>query len=123
MQEPDERITDALQLMYDVSGEGWVKHILYGTSRIVQYRGPNAHVAGIGRRFFLTTRIFEISRALIYSEDTFLAQENWRRLMNKMWSGDGAGDWHPKEALYDLMISCSALSIRYVQKSKEYALP
>jgi hypothetical protein len=101
--------------MYDVSGEGWVKHILYGTSRIVQYRGPNTHLTGVGRRFFLTMRIFEITRALVYSEETFLVQENWRSLMNIMWSGDGAMDWHPKEDLYDLMISCSALSVRYVQ--------
>jgi hypothetical protein len=98
--------------MYDVTGEGWVKHILYGTSQLLQYRGPEGHLTGIGRRFFLTVRIFEISRALIYSSETFLAQENWQGLMENMWSGENATGWHPKEALYDLMISCSTLSVR-----------
>jgi hypothetical protein len=33
--------------MYDVSGEGWVKHFLYGTSQLLQYRGPERHLTGI----------------------------------------------------------------------------
>ena len=104
--------------MYDVSGEGWIKHILYGTSKLLQYRGPDRHLSGMGRRFFLTVRIFEICRALIYSSETFLAQRDWQNLMDRIWSGDGVKDWHPKEALYDLMISCSALSIRYALISR-----
>lgn len=32
------------ELMYDVTGEVWVKHILYGTSSILQFRGPEAHL-------------------------------------------------------------------------------
>ena len=103
-----------LQLMYDASGEGWIKHILHGTSQLLQFRGPALHLSGKGRRFFFTVRIFEISRALIYSSKTFLAQKKWRTLMDHMWLGDGVKDWHPKEALYDLMVSCSALFIRYV---------
>lgn len=71
-------------------------------------------VTGAGRRFFLATRIFEISRAIIYSSETFLARAEWQSLMGHMWVGGGAKDWHPKEALYDLMISCSALGVRSV---------
>ncbi len=100
------------QLMYDVSGEGWIKHIQYGTSKLLQFRGPAQHLTGKGRRFFLTVRIFEISRSLIYSNETFLAQKEWRTLMSHMWLGERVREWHPKEALYDLMISCSALGIR-----------
>lgn len=99
--------------MYDVTGEGWVKHILYGTSKILQLRGPAAHASGAGRSFFLTFRVFEISRALIYNELTFLDEVDWRLLMEDIWSGLGTADWHPKEALLDLMISCSTLSMRY----------
>ena len=97
--------------MYDVSGEGWFKHFLYGTSKLLQYRGPERHLTGMGRRFFLTVRIFEISRALIYSSETFLAQGSWQGLMENMWSGENATEWHPKEALYDLMVSCSTLNV------------
>jgi hypothetical protein len=101
--------------MYDVTGEGWVKHILYGTSNIMQLRGPAVHATGPARSFFLTFRVFEVCRALIYNDSTFLDQPSWGLLMKDVWSGQGAVDWHPKEALLDLMISCSTLSMRYVR--------
>ncbi|KAH8679029.1 hypothetical protein BGZ60DRAFT_402378 [Tricladium varicosporioides] len=100
------------ELMYDVTGEGWVKHILYGTSKILQLRGPAAHASGSGRSFFLTFRVFEVCRALIYNDSTFLDQPGWRLLMEEIWTGSGAVDWHPREALLNLMISCSSLSMR-----------
>lgn len=104
-----------LQLMYDVTGEGWVKHILYGTSKIMQLRGPTAHTNGPGRSFFLTFRVFEVCRALIYNDTTFLDQPSWRLLTKDIWSGQRGVEWHPKEALLDLMIPCSTLSMRYVR--------
>lgn len=95
--------------MYDVSGEGWLKHILHGTSKILQARGPEAHLSGRGRSFFLTVRPFEICRALIYSEPSFLSDHSWTSLMTKMWNEDLAKQWHPKEKLFDLMLACSSL--------------
>jgi hypothetical protein len=100
--------------MYDVSGERWVKHFLYGTSKILQLRGPETHISGPGRSFFLTVRVFEICRSLIYQEPTFLTQLDWMSLTSRMWSDDHSKSWHPKEALFDLMIECSALSNRFV---------
>ncbi|KUL85266.1 hypothetical protein ZTR_07925 [Talaromyces verruculosus] len=100
------------ELMYDVTGEGWVKHFLYGTSKMLQLRGPEAHIAGSGRSFFLTVRVFEICRALIYSEPTFLCQPEWMSLTTKIWSEDDKNHWHPKELLFDLMIACSSISDR-----------
>ena len=93
--------------MYDVSGEGWKKHILYGTSKILKLRGPEAHLTGRGRSFFLTIRVFEICRSIILNETSFLAQGNWQSLMTRMWEGDLADEWHPKEALfsYDILLS------------------
>lgn len=105
--------------MYDVSGEGWVKHILYGTSKILQLRGPDAHLTGPGRSFFLTVRVFEICRSLIYSEPTFLCEPSWRSLMSRIWDETLNNSWHPKEVLFDLMITCSTLSNRYVASSQE----
>jgi hypothetical protein len=98
--------------MYDITGDGWVKHILYGTSKILQLRGPEAHLAGPGRSFFLTIRVFEISRSLIYAEPTFLADQEWVDVMVHIWGGDECNDWHPKEDLFDLMISCTSLGRR-----------
>lgn len=97
--------------MYDNTGEGWLKHMLSGTKTIMQLRGPAAHLTGSGRSFFLVVRIFEICRALIYNDSTFLAEPEWIDLMGKMWLKDCTG-WHPMEALLDLMISCTSLSVR-----------
>jgi hypothetical protein len=107
------------ELMSDATGEGWIKHFLHGTSALLQYRGPAAHRSGAGRRFFLTTRVFEISRALIYSSETFLAQEEWRILTGKLWSGNQAKDWHPKEALFDLMTACSTLGLQAMKAIRD----
>jgi len=97
--------------MVDVSGEGWVKHALFGTSRLLQLRGPEAHLKGCGRSFFLTIRPFEICRSIFFTQagKTFLVQENWVSLRSKMWEGDMMDDWHPKEELLDIMTSCSSL--------------
>ncbi|KAH1435384.1 hypothetical protein KXX32_008714 [Aspergillus fumigatus] len=37
------------ELMHDMTGEGWVKHFLYGTSNMLRLRGPEAHLSGSGR--------------------------------------------------------------------------
>lgn len=100
------------QLMYDKTGEGWVKHILYGTSRILQLRGPDAHLSGPGRSFYLTVRVFEICRSIIYSEPTFLSHPKWKSLMVEIKREDPSDLLHPKEDLFDLMIECSSLAQR-----------
>lgn len=102
------------ELMCDTTGEGWIKHFLYGTSALLQYRGPAAHLQGTGKQFFLTTRVFEISRALIYSSESYLEQAEWRSLVQNMWSGIEAKNWHPKEALLDLMTDCASLGVRAI---------
>lgn len=98
--------------MYDSSGVNWLSHMMHGTSRIVQLRGPGQHIRGAGRKFFLTFRVFEICRALIYAEETFLSQQVWRDMMKNMWTGEHDIEWHPKETLFDLMISISSLNTR-----------
>ena len=107
------------EVMYDQSGDGagFVTHLLQGTSTILQQLGPrqclSAGPSG-SRRFFLSLRIFEISRALIFTSETFLNRPEWQEMMHQMWTGDGVKDWHPIESLYDLMIECVALAVRYV---------
>jgi hypothetical protein len=96
--------------MYDVTGEGWVKHILYGTSSILKFRGPEAHLTGSGRSFFLAIRLFEICRSLIYSEPSFLSEPKWLAISNGLM--DDKMEIHPKEDMFDLMLSCSALSCK-----------
>lgn len=66
-----------------------MKHFLYGTSNMLRLRGPEAHLSGSGRSFFLTVRVFEICRALIYPEPTFLCRPEW------MFSQGGSGTSMP----------------------------
>jgi hypothetical protein len=82
-------------------------------SRIIQMRGPDAHITGPGRSFFLTSRVFELSRALITSSQTFLAEPAWKDLLNRIWAEDSS-DWHPKESLFDIIADVVTLSQEYV---------
>ncbi|KIN06342.1 hypothetical protein OIDMADRAFT_176424 [Oidiodendron maius Zn] len=99
------------ELMRDKTGDGFVKH-LSGTSSLLRLRGPEAHISGPGRSFFLTVRVFEICRSLIYSEPTFLCHPEWISLMMEIKREDINNTLHPKERLLDLMTECSSLSHR-----------
>jgi len=104
--------------MYDVSGLGWTKHF-NGTSDILQYFGPEACLSGVGQKFFLTIRIFEISRALLFTEKTFLSEKKWQDLMAHIWDTRDIENWHPKEQLFDIMVSCSSLRCRGLKMIEE----
>ncbi|THY51883.1 hypothetical protein D6C98_05487 [Aureobasidium pullulans] len=93
------------ELMYDPTGEGWIQHTMYGTSKILQHLGPDAFRSGLGLNFFHQMRMFEVSRSLIFSESSFLVEAPWRDLM-KGTSTDNMSD-HPIESLLALMLRCS----------------
>ena len=63
-------------------------------------------------RFFLEVRPFEIARAMLYGEPTFLATRQWTELTRTMWTGENLKEWSPKERLLDIMASCTDLSFR-----------
>ena len=98
--------------MYDTTGDGWIMHFLHGTSQLLNHFGPDACSHGAGREFFLTMRIFEISRSLLFTSETFLSEDKWQHLIGRMWNDENTHDWHPKEALYSIMTSCSSLGVR-----------
>lgn len=64
------------------------------------------------RSFFLATRIFEISRSMIFSSPSFLSTPEWTAALANLWEGEGITLWHPKEALFDILPYFSELSIR-----------
>ncbi|THY16705.1 hypothetical protein D6D02_03479, partial [Aureobasidium pullulans] len=101
------------ELMYDPTGEGWIQHTMYGTSKILQHLGPNAFRSGLGLNFFHQMRMFEVSRSLIFSESSFLVEAPWRDLM-KGTSTDNMSD-HPIESLLALMLRCSDHCFRTLQ--------
>ncbi|THY02967.1 hypothetical protein D6D03_04730 [Aureobasidium pullulans] len=94
-----------VELMYDPTGEGWIQHTMYGTSKILQHLGPDAFRSGLGLNFFHQMRMFEVSRSLIFSESSFLVEAPWRDLM-KGTGTDNMSD-HPIESLLALMLRCS----------------
>lgn len=128
--------TDSSQLMYDPTGEGWVKHTMFGTSKILQHLGPEAFRSGLGLSFFNQMRMFEVSRALLFSESSFLVESSWMNLMHTHAILDD--DVHPIHNLLSLMIKCSdhcgrvlsylesvdksTLSVSQVQHLREFAL-
>ncbi|CAD0050152.1 unnamed protein product, partial [Aureobasidium pullulans] len=101
------------ELMYDPTGEGWIQHTMYGTSKILQHLGPNAFRSGLGLNFFHQMRMFEVSRSLIFSESSFLVEAPWRDLM-KGTSTDNMSN-HPIESLLALMLRCSDHCFRTLQ--------
>jgi len=109
--------------MHDSTGDGWLAHFLHGTSTLLQIQRPEAltlpNAQSTKRQsFFLATRIFEISRSLIFSSPTFLSSLEWTTALANFWHTNGAALWHPKEALFDLLPLIADLSIRVAQFCK-----
>ncbi|CAI7616696.1 unnamed protein product [Penicillium discolor] len=98
------------ELLSDESGEGWVKHMLYGTSKMLQLAGPNDCMSSARRMFYDLFRVLEASRALLYNEETILSQECWLGLQKSLSSS--ATRWDPMEEIITLMIETSAFSLR-----------
>lgn len=91
--------------MYDPTGEGWIKHTMFGTSKILQHLGPKAFRSGLGLSFFNQMRMFEVSRSLLFSESSFLVESPWMDLMHS--NATPEIDIHPIHDLLNLMIRCS----------------
>lgn len=105
------------ELMHDSTGANWLAHFLHGTSTLLRIQKLEAlrfsDAQSIQRRsFFLATRIFEISRSLIFSSPTFLSSPEWTAALATFWANEGAVLWHPKEALFDILPLIADLSIR-----------
>lgn len=100
-----------LKLMTDATGEGWIQHLVHGTSKALVAAGPTSCQSGHGRRFFTEIRIFEVCRAIISNEPTFLAEADWRCLTREMRAREqGNGD--ALDELLDIIVSCSTLRVR-----------
>ncbi|KAH7178224.1 hypothetical protein DER46DRAFT_621907 [Fusarium sp. MPI-SDFR-AT-0072] len=61
------------ELMIEVSGGQWAKHMLYGTSRIFELSGAHSRSGYLGYQSFETFRLLEGNRAILYGEDTVLS--------------------------------------------------
>lgn len=103
--------TEIIKLMSDTTGQGWVQHLVHGTSSALVATGPLAFESGLGKRFFTEIRIFEVCRAIIFNEPTFLANPGWQELSAKLQDVED-GQSHPLDALLDIIVLCSTLRVR-----------
>ncbi|RDL31807.1 uncharacterized protein BP5553_09209 [Venustampulla echinocandica] len=98
------------ELLSDSSGDGWVKHMLYGTSMLLQLSSPDKNMSSLRRTFYGIFRMLEASRALLYGEATILADSTWENFHRELVSDDES--WDPIEGILALMIHCSTFSLR-----------
>ncbi|KAL5346425.1 hypothetical protein ACLOAV_008696 [Pseudogymnoascus australis] len=98
------------ELLSDPSGEGWVKHMLHGTSMILRLSRLDKNMSSLRRTFYGIFRMLEASRALLYGEATILSEVSWVNFHKKLVSGDEI--WDPIEEILALMIRCSTFNLR-----------
>jgi hypothetical protein len=101
-------ITYANKLMAEPSGEGWAKHMLYGTSRVLQLAGPDAQQSTLQKRLLDAFQVLESNRAILYGDDSFLSENNWSlksRVKTKQTTSP-----HPMAEITELMIQTSRFS-------------
>ncbi|KAL2831383.1 hypothetical protein BDW59DRAFT_169663 [Aspergillus cavernicola] len=99
------------ELLSDKSGNGWIKHMLYGTLKMLQLAGPSMVKSPLRRGFFDLFRVLEASRSLLYNEETILSQECWIKLQKNLSSTEDI-PWEPMDGILNLIIETSAFSLR-----------
>ena len=102
--------------MRDSTGVNWLAHFLHGTSTMLRLLGPNILTSPNkenthSQAFFFSARIFELSRALIYTEPTFLSTSEWSAAIEMYWVQNGELRT-PKEALFDIIPAFGDLGMR-----------
>lgn len=100
------------KLMMDPTGQGWLQHIIHGTSHALLASGPQAFESGIGARFFSEMKIFEVSRSIIFNEPTFLVAPDWINLSARLRAKREDHVWRALDELLDTIVFCSTLRVR-----------
>ncbi|KAF5662152.1 hypothetical protein FHETE_8042 [Fusarium heterosporum] len=100
------------ELMNDSTGQGWIQHLVHGTSRALVAAGPASCYSGPDQRFFTEIKVFEVCRAIIFNEPTFLAEAEWRELVGKMKTSRNKDVVHSLDELLDIIVLCSTLRVR-----------
>ncbi len=98
-----------IQLMHDSTGQYWLQHMVHGTSKALGAAGPSVcHPSGPELRFFLeAARTFEVCRAIIFNQPTFLSDGDWEKLL----SGATQDKRRSLDTLLDLVVKCSRLRV------------
>ncbi len=100
--------------MNDPTGAGWLQHIVHGTSQALIASGPSTCISGPCRRFFTESRIFEVCRAIIFNQPTFLAEEKWMALSACLRASSMSSSQKALDGLLDIVVLCASLRVQYV---------
>lgn len=100
--------------MVDSSGDGWAKHMLYGTSRLLQGAEPNEALSPSRKAFLGIFKIFEANRAILYGEDTILSRFEWASVCQM----DDHIPLHDRDSLGPI----SSIMVRISTFNKRYAI-
>ncbi|CZT23496.1 uncharacterized protein RCC_09210 [Ramularia collo-cygni] len=95
------------ELMYDDTGVGWDSHMGFGTSVILRACGPSLVRSEGALAIYRELRLFEISRAALFSHTTLLMDSEW--MMHDQLCRANAGDWSLLEVAFDLFLQCVGL--------------
>lgn len=68
--------------MADSSGDGWAKHMVHGTSQLLQVAGPDQTISVSRRAFLKLFLIFEANRAILYGGGTILSSIDWAAIFS-----------------------------------------
>ncbi|PNP38559.1 hypothetical protein TGAMA5MH_09640 [Trichoderma gamsii] len=101
------------ELMAEPSGTGFAKHMLYGTSKVLQLAGPYAHQSTLQKRLLDAFRVLEANRAILYGDDTFLSESKWS--FNNRVTTKQAAVPDPMADIVELMIQTSRFSKQLFQ--------
>ncbi|KAF3056906.1 hypothetical protein CFAM422_012570 [Trichoderma lentiforme] len=102
------------ELMSESSGEGWAKHMFYGTSKVLQLAGPDAYASSLQRRLLNAFRVLEANRTIMFGDATFLSESEWR-VYNSI-NHETAETPDFTASITELMIQTSAFSKRLFEQ-------
>ncbi|KAK1598204.1 uncharacterized protein LY79DRAFT_598583 [Colletotrichum navitas] len=100
------------ELMQDASGQKWLQHMVFGTSKALIASGPATCNSGTMRRFFVQARSFEVCRSIIFNQPSFLAAPEWIDLTDSLSKSSVAMAQDSLDELLKLIVLCSALRAR-----------
>ncbi|KAH6666541.1 hypothetical protein F5X68DRAFT_177034 [Plectosphaerella plurivora] len=94
------------ELMQDPSGQRWLQHMVFGTSRALTAIGPARIRSGPLRTFFTQVRAFEVCRSIIFNDASFLATPEWVDAVRDM------GERQLPEEILEIVALCAGLRAR-----------
>ncbi|KAH8804371.1 fungal-specific transcription factor domain-containing protein [Xylogone sp. PMI_703] len=103
------------ELMSESSGDRWIRHMLYGSARILCLAGPAQSITPMRQAFLEGFRVLEANRAIIYGEDSFLSKDGWLDYHKPSLLGD-VEPWDPFDGIIKVILDTAAFNKRFFER-------